>query len=129
MTTAEDFEDLRPLLFSIAYRMLGSVSAAEDAVQESWVRHQSSGTAPESPKAYFSAIVTRIAINEWQSARAHREQYVGDWLPEPLLEEPHRDPEHVTELAESVSMASLLLLERLSPVERAVFGPGLWVGG
>jgi len=116
-----EFEELRPLLFSIAYRMLGSVSEAEDAVQETWLRYQTSATRPESPKAFLSAVVTRVAINELRSARVRREQYVGEWFPEPLLEDPYRDPERAAELAESVSMAALMLLERLSPLERAVF--------
>ncbi|KAA9143857.1 RNA polymerase sigma-70 factor [Microbacterium lushaniae] len=117
----KEFEELRPLLFSIAYRMLGSVGEAEDAVQETWLRYQTSGTRPESPKAFLSSVVTRIAINELRSARARREQYVGEWFPEPLLEDPYQDPQRAAELAESVSMAALVLLERLTPVERAVF--------
>ena len=121
MTRAEEFEDLRPLLFSIAYRILGSVSEAEDAVQETWLRYAASPTQPRSVKAYLSAAVTRISINVLRSARARREQYVGNWFPEPLLTDPYEDPERAAELADSVSMAALLLLERLSPLERAVF--------
>jgi RNA polymerase sigma-70 factor, ECF subfamily len=118
---AERFEQLRPLLFAIAYRLLGSVSEAEDAVQETWLRWQASATEPASEKAYLSATVTRIAIDVLRSARVRREQYVGPWLPEPLLTDPYDDPAHAAELADSISMAALLLLERLTPLERAVF--------
>lgn len=121
MTRAEEFEDLRPLLFSIAYRILGSVAEAEDAVQETWLRYESTATRPASPKAFLSAVVTRISIDVLQSARVRRETYVGPWLPEPLLADPYEDPARSAELADSVSMAALLLLERLSPLERAVF--------
>ena len=118
---AEEFEELRPLLFSIAYRILGSVSEAEDAVQEAWLRYETTPTQPSSPKAFLSAVVTRISIDVLRSARVRRETYVGQWLPEPLLTDPYQDPERSAELADSVSMAALLLLERLSPLERAVF--------
>jgi RNA polymerase sigma-70 factor (ECF subfamily) len=118
---SEEFEELRPLLFSIAYRILGSVGEAEDAVQETWLRFAASPTRPASAKAYLSAAVTRIAIDVLRSARVRREQYVGPWFPEPLLSDPYEDPARAAELADSVSMAALLLLERLSPLERAVF--------
>ncbi|MEU3460447.1 RNA polymerase sigma-70 factor [Streptomyces sp. NPDC006733] len=121
MTRTEEFQELRPLLFSIAYRILGSVSEAEDAVQESWLRYATSPTQPTSARAYLSAVVTRISINVLRSARVRREAYVGPWFPEPLLTDPYQDPEQSAELADSVSMAALLLLERLSPLERAVF--------
>ena len=121
MTRAGEFEQLRPLLFSIAYRILGSVSEAEDAVQESWLRYQASPAQPRSAKAFLSAVVTRISIDVLRSARVRREKYVGPWFPEPLLTDPYEDPERSAELADSVSMAALLLLERLSPLERAVF--------
>ncbi|MFK4099773.1 RNA polymerase sigma-70 factor [Streptomyces sp. NPDC019531] len=121
MTRTEEFQELRPLLFSIAYRILGSVGEAEDAVQETWLRYESTSTEPRSVKAYLSATVTRLSIDVLRSARVRREQYVGDWLPEPLLDDPYDDPERAAELADSVSMAALLLLERLSPLERAVF--------
>jgi RNA polymerase sigma-70 factor (ECF subfamily) len=117
----DEFEELRPLLFSIAYRILGSVAEADDAVQETWLRWQASDTVPDSAKAFLSAIVTRVSINVLNSARSRREQYVGPWFPEPLLEDPYQDPERSAELADSVSMAALVLLERLSPLERAVF--------
>jgi RNA polymerase sigma-70 factor, ECF subfamily len=121
VTRTEEFEQLRPLLFSIAYRILGSVSEAEDAVQETWLRYESSSTQPTSTKAFLSAAVTRISIDILRSARVRREEYVGQWFPEPLLTDPYEDPERSAELADSVSMAALLLLERLSPLERAVF--------
>ena len=121
MSRAEEFEDLRGLLFAIAYRILGSVGEAEDAVQETWLRYESSGTTPTSTKAYLSAIVTRISIDVLRSARVRREQYVGTWFPEPLVSDPYEDPARAAELADSVSMAALLLLEQLTPLERAVF--------
>jgi RNA polymerase sigma-70 factor (ECF subfamily) len=121
VTRAGEFEELRPLLFSIAYRILGSVSEAEDAVQETWLRYEASPATPASAKAFLSAVVTRISIDVLRSARVRREEYVGQWLPEPLLTDPYGDPERSAELADSVSMAALLLLERLSPLERAVF--------
>jgi RNA polymerase sigma-70 factor (TIGR02957 family) len=116
-----EFEELRPLLFSIAYRILGSVGEAEDAVQETWLRFDGTATRPISTKAYLSTTVTRIAVDVLRSARVRREQYVGPWFPEPLLNDPYEDPARAMELADSVSMAALLLLERLSPLERAVF--------
>ncbi len=122
--TAEEFEELRPLLFSIAYRILGSVSEAEDAVQETWLRYQASTTPPISLKSFLAAIVTRVSIDVLRSARVRRETYVGHWLPEPLLTDApttYPDPEHAAELADSLSMAALLVLERLSPEQRAVF--------
>ena len=121
MSRAEEFERLRPLLFSIAYRILGSVSEAEDAVQETWLRYEAFPAQPTSAKAFLSAVVTRISIDVLRSARVRREEYVGQWFPEPLLTDPYQDPERSAELADSVSMAALLLLERLSPLERAVF--------
>jgi RNA polymerase sigma-70 factor (TIGR02957 family) len=121
VSKVEEFEELRPLLFSIAYRILGSVSEAEDAVQEAWLRFDRSTTRPTSTKAFLSATVTRISIDVLRSARVRREEYVGPWFPEPLLSDPYQDPARSAELADSVSMAALLLLERLSPLERAVF--------
>ncbi|MFE6552589.1 RNA polymerase sigma-70 factor [Streptomyces sp. NPDC057746] len=121
MSKVEEFEELRPLLFSIAYRILGSVSEAEDAVQETWLRFDASPTRPASLKAFLSTTVTRVAIDVLRSARVRREQYVGPWFPEPLLSDPYEDPARAAELADSVSMAALLLLERLSPLERSVF--------
>ena len=121
MTRAEQFEELRPLLFAIAYRILASVTEAEDAVQETWLRYAASSSEPSSTKAFLSAVVTRISIDVLRSARVRREEYVGPWFPEPLLSDPYDDPARAAELADSVSMAALLLLERLSPLERAVF--------
>ena len=122
---AEEFEELRPLLFSIAYRILGSVTEAEDAVQETWLRYHASKTPPISLRSFLSAVVTRVSIDVLRSARVRREAYVGQWLPEPLLTDDaataYADPEHAVELADSLSMAALLLLERLSPEQRAVF--------
>lgn len=118
---SELYEELRPLMFSIAYRMLGSASNAEDIVQEAFLRfhHEASkGTAIESPKAYLSAITTRLSIDYLRSARVRRERYVGTWLPEPLVTD--EAPQHA-ETADSLSMAFLVLLESLTPVERAVF--------
>src|SRR5258708_7054716 len=121
VTRTEEFEELRPLLFAIAYRILGSVSDAEDAVQETWLRYQASPAQPTSAKAFLSAVVTRVSIDVLRSARVRREEYAGPWFPEPLLTDPYEDPERSAELADSLSMAALLLLERLSPLERAVF--------
>jgi RNA polymerase sigma-70 factor (ECF subfamily) len=123
---AEAYEDLRPLLFSIAYRMLGSVAEAEDIVQEAFLRYHRAlledGTEIESPRAYLSAVTTRLAIDHLRSARVRKESYVGEWLPEPLLtDERAPDAARHAEDADSLSMAFLLLLETLTPVERAVF--------
>jgi RNA polymerase sigma-70 factor, ECF subfamily len=124
---ADALVSLRPLLFSIAYRMLGSVSEAEDVLQEAFLRYQralADGAAIESPRAYLSAVATRLAIDELRSARARREAYVGQWIPAPLLTDGDgdgQDPAATAERAESLSLAFLLVLERLSPVERAVF--------
>jgi RNA polymerase sigma-70 factor, ECF subfamily len=116
----ETFAELRPYLFSIAYRMLSSVADAEDIVQEAYLRYHRADGPIESPKAYLSAVTTRLCIDHLRSARVRRETYVGEWLPEPLLTE-DAGPERVAVDADSLSMAFLLVLERLSPVERAVF--------
>src|SRR5438309_5258589 len=116
--------ELRPLLFSIAYRMLGSVAEAEDIVQEAFLRFHRAGeeTEIESPRAFLSAVTTRLCIDQLRSARVRRETYVGPWLPEPLLTgETSPDPADAVELADSLSIAFLALLERLTPVERAMF--------
>jgi RNA polymerase sigma-70 factor (ECF subfamily) len=119
------FTELRPLLFSIAYRMLSSAGDAEDVVQDAYLRYHravADGTEIESPKAYLSAVVTRLSIDLLRSARHRRETYVGQWLPEPLLTDAAApDPAEQTAQADSLSMAFLLVLERLAPVERAVF--------
>jgi RNA polymerase sigma-70 factor, ECF subfamily len=114
---------LRPLLFSIAYRMTGSVSEAEDLVQETYVRvhaAEKQGTQIESRRAYACAVVSRLSIDYLRSARVRREQYVGEWLPEPIVTDPILDPQEHAELSDSLSMAFLVLLERLTPPERAV---------
>jgi RNA polymerase sigma-70 factor (ECF subfamily) len=124
MRTESRYEELRPLLFSIAYRMVGSVSEAEDLVQEAFLRShraEADGVTIESPKAYLSAVVTRLSIDYLKSARARREEYFGEWLPEPLLTDPAPDAAVQAETADSLSMAFLVLLESLTPVERAVF--------
>jgi RNA polymerase sigma-70 factor, ECF subfamily len=120
----EVYEELRPLLFSIAYRMVGTASDAEDIVQEAFLRfHRESGKgAPiDSPKAYLSTITTRLSIDHLRSARVRRERYFGTWLPEPVLTDPDADVTQHAETADSLSMAFLVLLESLTPVERAVF--------
>jgi RNA polymerase sigma-70 factor (ECF subfamily) len=121
----ETYESLQPLLFSIAYRMVGSVSEAEDIVQEAYLRHHravSKGdTEVQAPKAWLSAVTTRLAIDHLRSARVRRETYVGPWLPEPLLTDPGPDPSERAELSDSLSIAFLAVLESLSPVERAVY--------
>jgi RNA polymerase sigma-70 factor, ECF subfamily len=121
---SEAFQELRPLLFSIAYRMLASVSEAEDVVQDGFFRYQQAlgdGADIASPKAYLSAVVTRLCIDHLRSAPTRRETYVGQWLPEPLLTDADADPVGQAEQADSLSMTFLLVLERLNPVERAVF--------
>ncbi len=116
------FDRHRKMLFSIAYRMLGSVADAEDVVQEAFVRWQGvSEDAVQSPKSYLSAVVTRLCIDQLRSARVRREEYVGTWLPEPLPTGAASDAAGEVLLDESLSMAFLVLLESLTPVERAVF--------
>lgn len=122
MSQAEVFNQHRPLLFSIAYRMLGSVMDAEDAVQEAFLRwEQSPQDGVRAPKSYLSTVVTRLCIDQLRSARTQREQYIGPWLPEPLITGEAADVDDKLSLADSISMAFLVLLERLAPVERAVF--------
>ena len=120
----DPFAELRPLLFSIAYRMLGSASEAEDIVQEAFLRYHretAAGTEIESPKSFLSAVTTRLCIDHLRSARVRRESYVGTWLPEPLLTDEEADVARQAETADSLSMGFLVLLESLTPVERAVF--------
>jgi RNA polymerase sigma-70 factor (ECF subfamily) len=114
----ESYEELRPYLFAIAYRMLGSVAEAEDVVQEAFLRYHSADIEAESPKAWLATATTRLAIDHLRSARVKREVYPGEWLPEPLV-----DDESVmhAETADSLSLTFLHLLEKLSPIERAVF--------
>jgi RNA polymerase sigma-70 factor (TIGR02957 family) len=116
-------DELRPVAFAIAYRMLGSVSEAEDVVQEALLRvHQAldGGEQIASPRAFAATVTTRLAINELRSARARREHYVGEWLPEPIITDGEDDPARHAEMADSLSMAMLVLLESLSPEQRAV---------
>lgn len=108
------------LLLSIAYRMLGSMADAEDMLQEAFLRWQSVQAQVESPKAFLVTVITRLCINHLQSARVQREQYVGEWLPEPVVTLPSNDPSALPQIDESLSLAFLVLLERLNPVERAV---------
>jgi RNA polymerase sigma-70 factor (TIGR02957 family) len=120
----ELYEELRPKAFGIAYRMLGSVTEAEDVVQEAFLRlyrELEGGSRIESPEAYLVTVVTRLGIDELRSARARRESYVGDWLPEPILTAEDADPARQAEVADSLSVSLMLLLETLSPEERAVF--------
>jgi RNA polymerase sigma-70 factor (TIGR02957 family) len=122
--TAADVSELRPVVFGIAYRMLGSVSEAEDAVQEAFLRlHRAAGAGQriESRRAYLATVVTRLCIDHLRSARVRRERYVGEWLPEPLIGAEDADPARHAEMADSLSVAFLLLLERLSPEQRAAF--------
>jgi RNA polymerase sigma-70 factor (ECF subfamily) len=122
MSHLETFNQYRPLLFAIAYRMLGTVTDAEDMVQETFLRwQQTAEETVKSAKTYLSTIITRLCIDHLRSARVQREQYVGPWLPEPLLTQKTPDPADTVELADTLSTAFLMLLEKLSPLERAVF--------
>jgi RNA polymerase sigma-70 factor (TIGR02957 family) len=122
--TEEEFDQLRPSAFAIAYRMLGSVSEAEDVVQEGFLRlHRAreDGERIESPRAYLSTVVSRLSLDHLRSARVRREAYVGEWLPEPLVASTDDDPARKAEMADSLSLAFLVLLESLSPEQRAAF--------
>ncbi len=122
MDTTQTFTQYRPLLFSIAYKMLGSVMEAEDIVQEAFLRwRENVGEEIRSPKSYLSTIVTRLSIDRLRSAQLQRESYIGPWLPEPLITEKGQSTAEIVSTNEHISMAFLVLLERLSPVERAVF--------
>jgi len=122
MTSLDVFDSHRPLLFSIAYRMLGSASDAEDVVQDAWVRYSSADPGSiRSPKSFATTIVTRLCLDRLKSARATREEYIGPWLPEPVLTADTEAPDETVARAESVTLAFLVLLETLSPEERAVF--------
>src|SRR5690348_5584381 len=124
MTEREELlDELRPFAFAIAYRMLGSVSEAEDVTQEALIRvHQTlqSGEQIASPRAFVATVTTRLAISELRSARVRRESYVGEWLPEPIITDGEDDPARHAETADSLSLAMLVLLESLSPEQRAV---------
>src|ERR687894_336690 len=118
--TEEEFDQLRPSAFAIAYRMLGSVSEAEDVVQEGFLRlHRArqGGERIESPGAYLSTVVSRLSLDHLRSARVRRETYVGEWLPEPLVASADDDPARRAEMADSLSLAFLVLLESLSAEE------------
>ncbi len=122
MTEVDLFQKNRPALFGVAYRMLGSASDAEDVLQDAWLRF--SAARPDdirSAKAYLTTIVTRLCLDRLRSARATREEYVGTWLPEPVVTDDHGEPERSLAQAESVTLAFMVLLETLSPEERAVF--------
>jgi len=122
MTDIDDFERARPQLFSVAYRMLGSATEAEDVVQDAWLRFSAAQPSDlRSPRAYLTTIATRLALDRLKSARATREQYVGPWLPEPVLTGGPPGPEQSAVLAESLTLAFMVLLDTLSPEERAVF--------
>jgi len=124
MSTARLFDELRPGAFALAYRMLGSVSEAEDVVQEAFLRlHRTlaEGERLSSPRAYLSTVVTRLCIDQLRSARARRERYLGEWLPEPLPASDEADPARPAERADSLSLAFLVLLESLTPEQRAAF--------
>ena len=123
-TETDQFEDQRGLMFAIAYRMLGSVTEAEDILQDAYLRYRETpADTIVSPRAFLGTVVTRLCINQLQSARAQREVYIGPWLPEPLITEVNDalSPAWRVDVDESISMAFLVLLERLTPVERAVF--------
>jgi RNA polymerase sigma-70 factor, ECF subfamily len=120
MADAAVFLGLRPTLFGVAYRMLGSATESDDMLQEAYLRWQAQDAlVVESPKAFLTSVVTRLCIDQLRSARARRETYVGQWLPEPVSTEP--EPGRAAELADSLSLAFLVLLEELSPAERAAF--------
>jgi RNA polymerase sigma factor (sigma-70 family) len=122
--TEDEFDELRGSAFAIAYRMLGSVSEAEDVVQEGLLRLHQAGARGErivSPRAYLSTVVSRLSLDQLRSARVQRETYVGEWLPEPLLASADADPARKAEMADSLSLAFLVLLESLSPEQRAAF--------
>src|SRR4051812_14628948 len=120
----QEFDELRPPAFAIAYRMLGSVSEAEDMVQEGFLRlhrARAGGERIESPRAYLTTVVSRLSLDHLRSAAVRRETYVGEWLPEPLLAGAADDPARKAEMADSLSVAFLVLLESLSPEQRAAF--------
>ena len=122
MPEVDLFQAHRRRLFAVAYRMLGSASDAEDVVQDAWLRYSAARPSElRSPQAYLTTIVTRLCLDRLKSARAAREEYVGPWLPEPVLTDDRSEPEHSVALAESVTLAFMVLLETLSPEERAVF--------
>lgn len=119
---AEEFDRLRPSLVGAAYRVLGSVADAEDAVQEAWLRWSAvDRSAVREPRAYLLTTTSRLALNRLRSQRSRREAYVGPWLPEPVATDPHADVQATVEQSDSVSMAMMVVLETLSPLERTAF--------
>lgn len=121
MNRLEVFNQYRPLLLAIAYRMLSSATDAEDMVQEAWLRWQAAEAVVRAPKSYLSQLIARLCIDRLHSARVQRERYTGSWLPEPLITQQFTNPAEQVELADSLSFAFLILLECLSPTERAIF--------
>lgn len=121
MIEATTFEGLRSYLFAIAYRMLGTAGEAEDVIQDAWLRAASSPETPASAKAWLATVVTRLCLDRLKSARAAREQYTGPWLPEPVPTDRNPESEQSVMRRESITMAFLVLLETLSPSERAAF--------
>jgi RNA polymerase sigma-70 factor (ECF subfamily) len=118
----QDFLELRPRMFGLAYRMLGSRADAEDVLQDAWLRWQGADRRElRSTEAWLTTVVTRLSIDKLREAKKEREHYTGTWLPEPLVGEEPETPEHASELASDISMAFLMVLERLAPEERAVF--------
>src|SRR2546423_8533812 len=117
----QTFEELRPRMFGVAYRMLGSVADAEDVVQDAFLRWRDAPADVREPAAWLTTVVTRLCIDQLKSARARRERYVGPWLPEPLVGETAPDASEAAELSDSLSMAFLMVLESLTPTERAAF--------
>lgn len=121
MSEEQLYREQQPRLFGLAYRMVGSVAEAEDLVQEAFLRYRRAGADVDSPQAYLTAIISRLAIDHLRSAQVRREKYVGSWLPEPLLTESIGDVADEAERADSLSLAFLVVLDTVSPVERAVF--------
>ncbi len=121
MNHLHQFESYRSFLFALAYQMLGTVSEAEDMVQETFLKWQQVTEEVSKPKSYLGTIITRLCLDRWRSLKRQREKYTGVWLPEPLVDNYVNDPAYLVELADSLSLAFLVLLEDLTPTERAVF--------
>ena len=121
MNHLHQFESYRSFLFALAYQMLGTVSEAEDMVQETFLKWQQVTEEVNQPKSYLGTIITRLCLDRWRSLKRQREKYTGVWLPEPLVDNYVNDPAYLVELADSLSLAFLVLLEDLTPTERAVF--------
>jgi RNA polymerase sigma-70 factor, ECF subfamily len=123
MIDTQTFQSLRPHLFSVAYRMLGSAAEAEDVVQDAWLRASASPDDLSSARAWLTTVVTRLCLDRLKAARTRREEYVGPWLPEPVPTGAIESAEEMAERRESVTLAFLVLLETLTPAERAAFLP------